>query len=202
MNIILEVYYLLGDLRYIVKHHLIKTGCHLIDFEVLYETCFCCSSQSIYCAEFPSNIEHFFSLVIFMNNSWHRVSTLTLFFSMIFCIFRNSFSLERMRLFRSFWMALNFTKACGTVLHLGHFLGQITRLNCSFYLTTWAKLSCVLYKAHIVVSSDYRTTTLWQHSLFSIYALTDFSLSKKHNPLPFPILFFTNKWKSLLPEHM
>ena len=114
MNIILEVYYLHGDLRYIVKHHLIKTGCHLIDFKVLYEACFCCSSQSIYCAEFSSNIEHFFSLVIFMNNSWHRVSTLTLFFSMIFCIFRSWFSLERMRLFRFFWMALNFTKACGT----------------------------------------------------------------------------------------
>lgn len=82
MNIILEVYYLLGDLRHIAKHHLIKTGCHLIDFEVLYEACFFCSSQSIYCGEFSSNIEHSFSLVIFMNNSWHRVSTLTLFFSM------------------------------------------------------------------------------------------------------------------------
>ena len=112
MNIILEVYYLLGDLRYIAKRHLIKTGCHLIDFEVLYEACFFCSSQSIYCGEFSSNIEHSFSLVIFMNNSWHRVSTLTLFFSMTFCIFRSWFSLERMRLFRSFWMALNFTKTC------------------------------------------------------------------------------------------
>ena len=112
MNINLEVYCLLGDLRYIAKHHLIKTGCHLIDFEFLYEACFFCSSQSKYCGEFSSNIEHFSSLVIFMNNSWHPVSTLTLTFSITFCIFRSWFSLEWMTLFQSFWMACNFTKAC------------------------------------------------------------------------------------------